>query len=102
LPFHSFAKPGNRRDYVFVAVLLLMSVVELGVRLDRLHLALLPGWLGIQITLALVLFVTPVMAGRVMPMFTNNGVPGAGATRLPMADMAALGLVWYCWRTLSG
>jgi len=31
------------------------------------------------------------MAGRVIPMFTNNGVPGAGARRHPALDRAALG-----------
>ena len=34
-----------------------------------------PG-LGIQVALDVVLFIVAVMAGRVIPMFTNNGVPG--------------------------
>ena len=33
------------------------------------------------------------MGGRVIPMFTNNGVPGAAATRKPFVEKAALGLV---------
>ena len=32
-----------------------------------------------------------VMAGRVIPMFTNNGVPGAKATKQPWLEKAALG-----------
>jgi uncharacterized protein involved in response to NO len=31
------------------------------------------------------------MGGRVIPMFTNNGVPGANATRRPALERAALG-----------
>ena len=88
-----FAKAASRRNYFFIAVLLVMSVAALAVHLDRLHWAMLPGWLGVQIALDLVLFVMSVMAGRVVPMFTNNGIPGAGAARLPMVDKAALGLV---------
>jgi uncharacterized protein involved in response to NO len=34
-----------------------------------------------------------VMAGRVVPMFTNNGVPGASAGRHPWVEKASLGLV---------
>ncbi len=34
-----------------------------------------------------------VMAGRVIPMFTNNGVPGAGAVHHAMLDNAALASV---------
>ena len=32
-----------------------------------------------------------VMAGRVVPMFTNNGVRGAQATRHPLVEKLALG-----------
>jgi uncharacterized protein involved in response to NO len=39
------------------------------------------------------LFIMAVMGGRVIPMFTNNGVPGAGATRHPMVERIALGSV---------
>jgi uncharacterized protein involved in response to NO len=33
------------------------------------------------------------LAGRVIPMFTNNGVPGAAASRQPLVEKTALGLV---------
>ena len=33
------------------------------------------------------------MAGRVIPMFTNGGVPGARAAKHPLIENAALGLV---------
>jgi uncharacterized protein involved in response to NO len=85
-----FVASRNRRNYFFVALLLLMSVAELTVHLDRLGLAMLPGWLGIQVALDAVLFIMCVMAGRVLPLFTNSGIPGAGASRIQTVDIAAL------------
>jgi uncharacterized protein involved in response to NO len=38
-----------------------------------------------------ILFIMAVMAGRVVPMFTNNGAPGARARRSPQVERAALG-----------
>lgn len=87
-----FIAAGNRRNYFFVALLLLLSAAELAVHLDKLGLLLVPGWLGIQLALDAVLFIMAVMAGRVVPMFTNNGVPGAKAIRHPAVEKAALGL----------
>ncbi|MEP6874347.1 MAG: NnrS family protein [Burkholderiales bacterium] len=88
-----FIASRNRRNYFFVGLLLLMSVASLVVHLAQLGVVALPGWLGIQLALDAVLFIMAVMGGRVIPMFTNNGVPGAGATRRPLIEKAALGLV---------
>jgi uncharacterized protein involved in response to NO len=85
------ARSGNRRNYFFVALLTMLGIAELG-----LHAALL-GWIGLPARLTLqsgldvVLFIIAVMAGRVIPMFTNNGVPGAGAVRNQWVERAALG-----------
>ena len=76
-----FVAAGNRRNYFFVVLLLIMSAADLAVHLDHLGAMQLPGWVGIQLGLDVLLFIMSVMAGRVIPMFTNNGVPGAGATR---------------------
>ncbi len=46
---------------------------------------------ALAIGLDVVLFVMAVVAGRVVPMFTNNGVPGAGARRVAWIERAALG-----------
>ena len=83
----------NRRNYFFVGLLVLMSAADLGVHLSQLGVLGLPAWLGVQIALDMVLFIMAVMAGRVIPMFTNNGVPGAGAVRHAMLDKAALASV---------
>ena len=99
-------RSGNKRNYFFVALLV-------GVALWQVK------------ALDVVLLIVAVIAGRVIPMFTNNGVPGAGATRRqwleyaslasivvlmfyphPVVLLAAAGLhaarlaLWRPWRTL--
>jgi uncharacterized protein involved in response to NO len=81
----------NVRNYFFVGLLVLMSVLVLAV-----HLALqgrfeFPPRLGLQLALDIVLFIMVVMGGRVIPMFTNNGVPGTRATRHALVERLALG-----------
>jgi uncharacterized protein involved in response to NO len=88
-----FFAAGNRRNYFFVALLVMMSLASLAVHLDQLGVIHFPGWIGIQVALDIVLFIITVMGGRVIPMFTNNGVPGASATRRPMVEKLALGSV---------
>jgi uncharacterized protein involved in response to NO len=83
----------NRRNYFFVALLVALALADAGVHLAQLGALELPGWVGIRIALDVVLFVMAVMAGRVIPMFTNNGVPGAQARRHPLVEKAALGSV---------
>ena len=83
----------NRRNYFFVGLLVLMGMAEMGVHLSQLGVLNLPAWLGVQIALDIVLFIMAVMAGRVIPMFTNNGVPGAGAVHHAMLDNTALASV---------
>ena len=84
---------GNRRNYFFVGLLVLLGAACLGVHLQLLGVLALPPWAGITLALDLVLFIMAVMAGRVLPMFTNNGVPGAQATRRPVVEKLALGTV---------
>ena len=81
----------NRRNYFFVGLLAALGVASLAVHLAQLQVIALPGWIGIQVGLDLVLFIMTVMAGRVVPMFTNNGVPGTSARRDPRIEKAALG-----------
>jgi len=86
-----FVKSRNRRNYFFIGLLVLMSAVVLGIHLEQLGVLRFPGWAGIQLALDVILFIMAVMGGRVIPMFTNNGVPGAAATRKPLVEKAALG-----------
>jgi uncharacterized protein involved in response to NO len=84
-------RSGNRRNYFFVALLALLGCVTLGVHLARLGVVALPQRASLQVGLDVVLFIIAVMGGRVIPMFTNNGIPGLRATRHPTVEKAALG-----------
>jgi uncharacterized protein involved in response to NO len=85
------ARSGNRRNYFFVALLVLLGGVAFTIHLARFGVVTLPARAGIGIGLDIVLFVVAVMGGRVIPMFTNNGVPGTRATRHPLVEKVALG-----------
>jgi uncharacterized protein involved in response to NO len=83
----------NVRNYFFVGLLVLMSVLILAVHLAlQEHFQLSPP-LGLQLALDVVLFIMVIMGGRVIPMFTNNGVPGVNATRHALVEKFALGTV---------
>jgi len=83
----------NRRNYFFVGLLALMGGADLAIHLTQLGVLAMPAWAGIQVALDVVLFIMAVMAGRVIPMFTNNGVPGANAQRNDRLEKLALGSV---------
>ena len=90
VPLH---KARNVRNYFFVGLLGLMGLLVLTV-----HLALQQRFgfslrSGLQLALDAVMFIMVVMGGRVIPMFTNNGVPGARATRHGWVEKFALGSV---------
>jgi uncharacterized protein involved in response to NO len=82
----------SRRNYFFIR-LLLLSGAALAFHLSALGVIRTPAWIGIQLALDILLFIMGVMGGRVIPMFTNNGVSGANATRRPVVEQAALGSV---------
>lgn len=83
----------NRRNYFFVGLLVVMALAQLVVHLNALGALRVPGWAGITLGLDVMLFVLSVMGGRVIPMFTNNAIPGAKAARNPWVEKSALGLV---------
>jgi uncharacterized protein involved in response to NO len=81
----------NRRNYFFIALLLLLGLAVLALHLSHLGIFPWPERASLQVGLDAVLFIMTVMAGRVIPMFTNNGIPGAAATRHPVVEKLALG-----------
>jgi len=86
-----FIRSNNRRNYFFVLLLVLMSAAQLLLHLSQLGVVSLPGWVGVQLGLDIMLIVLAVMAGRVVPMFTNNAIPGAGASKLAWLEKLAVG-----------
>ena len=87
------AKSGNRRNYFFVALLLAFALMAVALHLSYVGVLAWPERGSLQVGLDLVLFIIAVMGGRVIPMFTNNGVPGTQATRRPVVEKLALGSV---------
>ena len=85
------ARSRNRRNYFFVALLVLLGLVTLAVHLARVDIVTLPQRASLQVGLDAVLFIIAVMGGRVIPMFTNNGIPGLRATRNASVEKLALG-----------
>jgi len=81
----------NVRNYFFIGLLLMMGALILAVHLAFLRRLELSPRLGLHLALDVVLFIMVVMGGRVIPMFTNNGVPGAGAKRHAWVENGALG-----------
>jgi uncharacterized protein involved in response to NO len=83
----------NRRNYFFIALVLVIGAANLAFQ------AGISGWSEYSPQRALwlaadaVLFVIAVVAGRVVPMFTNNAVQGAGARRVQAVEYVALGSV---------
>jgi len=88
-----FVKARNRRNYFFIVLLMLLAIAAALVHLALFGIVTIPTWAGLQVALDAVLFILVVMGGRVIPMFTNNGVPGAGASRKPRIERIALGSV---------
>ena len=88
-----FVRAGNRRNYFFVALLVLMAAATLAIHLQRLGVIDFGADRALAVALDVLLFIVCVMAGRVIPMFTNNGVPGAQARRIAWLEKLALGSV---------
>ncbi len=83
----------NQRNYFFIAALLLLGAAQFSVHLVQLGALDAPGGLPIRVGLDVLLFIVVVMTGRVVPMFTNNGVPGTQARCRPLLEKAVLGSV---------
>lgn len=86
-----FIAARSRRNYFFIALLAAMGAASGLVHLSQLGLIAAPAWAGLQLGLDVVLFIVAVMAGRVVPMFTNNAIHGAGAARNARLEKVALG-----------
>ena len=86
-------KARNTRNYFFIALLLILGLLVLSVHWALQRRITSPPQVSLQLALDVVLFIMVVMGGRVIPMFTNNGIPGTRATRQPWLEKFALGSV---------
>jgi uncharacterized protein involved in response to NO len=81
----------NLRNLPFVGLLLVMGGLVALLHLGQLGALAVDPRLSLVLGLDVMLFIMAVIGGRVIPMFTNNGIPGAGATRHALIEKAALG-----------
>ena len=83
-------RAGNRRNYFFVALLVLLAAIVLVIHLSALGVVSWPQRAALQVGLDVILIVMTVMGGRVIPMFTRNGVPGTQPRRWTAVERVAL------------
>ncbi len=88
-----FVRSGNRRNYFFVALLLGMGAANLAFHLAMAGVLDLPLQRSLEAGLDIVLFIMVVMGGRVIPMFTMNGIPGALCARFGWLERLAPGTI---------
>ena len=79
-------RSGNRRNLFFIVLLVLIATGELATHLALLDIVALPDRLGVQVALDVILLVMTVVGGRVVPMFTTNGVQGAQVQRNTLVE----------------
>jgi uncharacterized protein involved in response to NO len=84
---------GNRRNYFFIALIIALGAANLAFHAALHSRAPFSASAALVAGLDVVLFIISVVAGRVVPMFTNNAVPAAGARRVGAVESAALGSV---------
>ncbi len=75
----------RNRNWYFIVLVILLGAASM--------LFQLAAGTALAVGLDVVLLVITVMTGRVVPGFTNNAIPGAGARRNQMLDKAALGSI---------
>jgi len=80
----------NRRNYFFIGLLLALGALNVTFHLAMAQSIELPAGRTLQVGLDLILFIIAVMGGRVIPMFTANGVPGTQPRRSLWIERSAL------------
>lgn len=83
----------NWRNFFFVGLLVIMAAAVTATHLAQLQIVALPAWLGLRVALDVILVVTTVLGGRVIPMFTTNGVRGARVQRNALVERVVVGSV---------
>jgi uncharacterized protein involved in response to NO len=86
-------RASNRRNYFVIALVAALGMASLLFQLASQGRIDLPALLTLQAGLDTVLMLITVIAGRVIPMFSNNGVPGIKATRSALLEKLAIGSV---------
>jgi uncharacterized protein involved in response to NO len=76
-----------------VGLLALLTLANAAFHASMLGALALSPIAPVQAAILVIVIIESVIGGRVIPMFTNNGAPGAGAKVRPRVDQCALGLM---------
>jgi uncharacterized protein involved in response to NO len=93
-------RAGNRRNLPLAAILLLLSIANLVFHLAALGIVTASPIRALHAGLALIVMIECVMAGRVVPAFTRNAIPGLAIEprpRLERATLALTAVALSCW-----
>lgn len=87
-------RSGNKRNYFFIALFLMFAALALALHLSFLGILQWPELVSLQVGLDLALLIVAAIGGRVIPMFTNNGIPGTKAvSKAPIEKLALASIV---------
>jgi len=92
-------KANYTRGWVFIALLALMTLANALIHAEILGWLAQSAWMGLQISIAIVIVMILVIAGRVFPFFTERGA-GVQLAKKPLLDALAIGsaiLVFTLW-----
>jgi uncharacterized protein involved in response to NO len=90
----------NRRNLALAGILLLLSLTNLCFHLAVIGVVDVAPMHALHAALALIVMIECVMAGRVLPAFTNSVTPGLNLKvkpRLEQATLALTALALLCW-----
>ena len=83
----------KRPQLIFIALLALMFLANLLVHLELLGVTQDGARSGIGLGINTLLLIITIMAGRVLPMFTKNGAPGAEPRRWPWLEKTTIAVM---------
>ncbi len=96
-------RAGSRRNLPLVAILLLLTLANLGFHLAASGVVAVNPLRPLYAGLALIVMIECVIAGRVIPAFSMGALPGLKLVARPGLDAATLGvtaLALACWALL--
>jgi len=80
----------RNRNRFFVALLLVLGTANFGFHLAQIGVIPISPLVPVRFALYLVVIIVTIMAGRVIPSFTQNAIPAARIRRSRMVDLAAI------------
>jgi len=82
-------KIGQKRNFIFLPILMLLWIGNLMMHLQQLNITQSGAHAGIYLGLDLIILLIITLGGRVIPMFTGNGI-GEHIERTPKWDVLAI------------